>query len=77
MNSQGLSFFTYVMGLVTAADPMEGHGSRPAWSGGQRGFPEAAAFKLRMRWEPAPEGEWEGRAVMSERVPETVAVSKN
>lgn len=30
-----------------------------------------------MRWEPAPEGEWEGRAVMSERVPETVAVSRN
>lgn len=77
MNSQGRRFFTYVTGLITAADPMEGHGSRPARPGGQRGFPEKAAFKLRVRWEPTPEGKWEGRAVMSERVPETVTVSKN
>lgn len=28
LNSRGLSFFTCVMGLIAAADPVEGHGSR-------------------------------------------------
>lgn len=63
--AQGLSFFTCKMGLITAADPMKIHSNRSAWSG----FPEEAAFKLRVRWESAPEGEWERRAISSEEAP--------